>query len=302
MPTERKEYISSGDSPDLSSPRTSHHPDWIRIRMPGGSTYVRVKENLRRLHVSTVCEQAHCPNLSECWNRGTATFLILGEVCTRNCRFCAVSKGEPAPPDSLEPVRVAQAVEKLGLHHVVITSVNRDDLPDGGAAHFSAVMEAIRKSNPQCRIEVLIPDFQGSTAALLTVIDARPSILNHNIETVFRLYPAVRPQADYHQSLDLLRKAKSYSPALRTKSGLMIGLGETEEEIRGVMIDLLHHGAEHLTLGQYLQPTRRHLPVVRYWTPEEFSALGEMAYRLGFQHVESAPLARSSYHAENGLQ
>lgn len=280
----------------------SRHPEWLRVRMPGGTTYIRVKENLKKLHIATVCEQAHCPNVAECWNRGTATFLILGEVCTRNCRFCAVAKGKPDPPDPREPARVAQAVQELQLHHAVITSVNRDDLADGGAGHFAAVMESIREISPACTLEVLIPDFQGNTEALHTVIDARPSILNHNIETVARLYPLVRPQADYRQSLNLLQKTKLYSPGLTTKSGLMIGLGETEEEIDTVMNDLLEHGTEHLTLGQYLQPTRRHLPVARYWTPSEFAALGARARRLGFRHVESAPLVRSSYHAEKGLQ
>ncbi|GAK51327.1 lipoic acid synthetase [Candidatus Moduliflexus flocculans] len=248
----------------------------------------------RGLH--TVCEGASCPNIGECWGRGTATFMILGGICTRNCRFCDVPPGEPEPPSYDEPARVADAIRALGLRHAVITSVTRDDLSDGGAALWAETIHQVRAANPDCRIEVLVPDFQGDTIALQLVFDARPDIFGHNLETIARLYAAARPQAIYWRSLKVLQQAKQ--AGLLTKSGVMLGMGETFDEILAAMQDLRNVGCDLLSLGQYLQPTVQHIPIERYWTPEEFEQLRDEGERLGFQHVEAGPLVRSSYHAD----
>ncbi len=274
------------------------HPDWLKIRLPGGSGYERLKSTLRRARLHTVCEEASCPNLGECWGRGTATFMILGDICTRGCRYCAVSKGHPAELDLDEPERVAAAAARVGLKYIVLTSVNRDDLADGGAAIFAATTRALRRSIPGCAVEVLIPDFQGSDASLRAVLAAQPSILNHNIETVPRLFPTMRPGGDYDLSLELLRCAGRMAPAIPTKSGMMLGMGETDQEVHAVMADLMSVGVRVLTLGQYLQPTRKHVAVDRYLHPDAFAELGRRGQEMGFEHVESGPLVRSSYHAE----
>ena len=271
-------------------------PPWIRVRLRQGQDLARLRGLLRDSTLHTVCEEARCPNLWECWNRGTATFMILGDICTRSCGFCAVKTGRPLTLDQDEPRRVAEAVHAMGLTHAVVTSVNRDELADGGASVFAETIGAIRALTPGCAVEVLIPDFQGSEAALRTVLDAGPDILNHNTETVPRLYPTVRPQARYERSLDVLARAKA--GGARVKTGLMVGLGETAEELLVVFSDLRAAGCDILTLGQYLQPTRDHVPVDRYYSPEEFERLREEALELGFAHVEAGPLVRSSYHAD----
>lgn len=255
---------------------------------------------IRSQHLHTVCGSARCPNLGECWSNRTATFMILGDVCTRNCRFCAVSGGQPSPLNPKEPQRVALSVKALGLKYAVITSVTRDDLPDGGAAHFAATIKAIREISPLCRVEVLIPDFGGDAQALQTVIHAAPDVLNHNLETVPSLYSRVRPQASYQRSLWVLRR--SGESGLRTKTGLMLGLGETEEEIQQVMEDVLGAGCRLLTLGQYLQPTKEHLPVARYVSPKEFAQWAKRGQEMGFDHVEAGPLVRSSYQAHRQVE
>mgnify|MGYP005846941323 CR=1 FL=1 len=271
-------------------------PNWLKIRLPGGEKFIQVRDLVKGGNLHTVCESAHCPNIGECWNRRTAAFMIMGDVCTRNCRFCAVQPGRALPLDVEEPQRVADAVAVLGLSYVVVTSVTRDDMADGGAAHFAETIRAIRAQNPHCKIEVLIPDFQGREAALNLVIEAAPDVLNHNIETVPRLYPQARPQADYRRSLDVLEHAARHG--LRTKSGLMVGLSETVEEVERVMADLFAVGCRMLTIGQYLQPSKMHLPVVRYVTPEEFAQFKRLGLEIGLEHVESGPLVRSSYHAD----
>ena len=272
-------------------------PEWIRARWPGGERFMEVKRLLREHGLHSVCEEARCPNIGECFNSGTATFIILGDICTRACGFCDVTSGRPVGLDLLEPVRVAQSVETLGLDYAVITSVNRDDLDDGGAGVFAACIRAIRHRTPDCQVEVLIPDFEGDEAALRTVVEAGPVVLNHNTETVPRLYPRVRPKARYERSLELIRRVKTIDPAMTTKSGLMVGLGETFEEVVQTMADLRAHDCELLTVGQYLRPSVKHLPVERYWHPDEFAAIAEEGRRLGFAHVEAGPLVRSSYHA-----
>ena len=272
-------------------------PEWLKVRLTQSPHYREVKGLLRGLGLHTVCEEALCPNIGECFGHRTATFLILGRVCTRNCRFCAVEPGRPAAPDPEEAERVAQAVRHLGLRHVVITSVTRDDLPDGGAEVFANTISRIREVAPACSVEVLIPDFGGSAAALETVIRARPDILNHNVETVSRLYGQVRPQADYARSLDLLRRAKGMDRGMVTKSGIMVGLGEGKEEVLRIMADLRAVDCDILTIGQYLRPSAAHLPIQRYYTPEEFAEFARAGLEMGFRHVESAPLVRSSYHA-----
>ena len=272
-------------------------PEWIRARWPGGERFMEVKRLLREHGLHSVCEEARCPNIGECFNSGTATFMILGDICTRACGFCDVTSGRPVGLDLLEPVRLAQSVETLGLDYAVITSVNRDDLADGGASIFAACIRAIRHRTPDCQVEVLIPDFEGDEAALRTVVEAGPVVLNHNTETVPRLYSRVRPKARYARSLDLIRRVKTIDPAMTTKSGIMLGLGETFEEVVQTMADLREHDCELLTVGQYLRPSPKHLPVERYWHPDEFSALAEEGRRLGFRHVEAGPLVRSSYHA-----
>jgi lipoic acid synthetase len=277
-------------------------PAWLKVRAPGSPNYLRLRALLREQNLHTVCEEARCPNIGECWEERTATFMILGEVCTRRCGFCAVSHGRPTWEDWGEPDRVAETVARLGLAHVVVTSVNRDDLADGGATIFARTIRAIRGTAPGCRIEVLIPDFQGSPAALGTVLEARPDVLNHNVETVPRLYRQVRPGSRYERSLALFARARQHPTAPLTKSGLMLGLGETGDEVRATMADLLQAGAQLLTLGQYLRPSPRHLPVVRYLTPPEFADLAAAGRALGFRHVEAGPLVRSSYHAKRQVE
>jgi len=273
------------------------HPPWLKVRAPVGDEFFATRRTVKEWKLHTVCEEARCPNIGECWAHGTATFMLLGDVCTRNCGFCAVKHGRPLSVDPEEPRRVAGAVSALGLRHVVITSVDRDDLPDGGASQFARTAEAIKETVPGCSVEVLIPDFQGNEAALRTVLEAPIDVLNHNVETVPRLYRRVRPGARYERSLELLDRAKRIRPDVRTKTGLMLGLGEERPEVVGVLRDLVAIRCDILTLGQYLQPTARHLPVVRYVPPEEFSELRKEALAMGFRYVESGPLVRSSYHA-----
>jgi len=277
-------------------------PGWLRAPAPVGANYQDLKSLMGRLRLHTVCESAACPNVGECWNHRTATFMILGNVCTRRCGFCAVEKGAPLPVDYDEPERVAEAVETMGLRFAVVTSVNRDDRKDGGAELFAMVIRAIRRRVPGCGVEVLIPDFQGSLAAVETVMEAAPDVLNHNIETVPRLYRQVRLGARYERSLQVLAHARSCRPDIPTKSGLMLGLGETPEEVLAVMRDLRTHHAGILTLGQYLSPSPRHLPVVRYVPPEEFAELRRAGLEMGFAHVEAGPLVRSSYHASEAAR
>jgi lipoic acid synthetase len=278
--------------------RPRRRPPWIRVRAPTGEAYHELKRLMRTKGLHTVCEEAHCPNIGECWAHRTATFLILGDTCTRNCRFCNVTTGRPGPLDPDEPERVAQAVQAMGLKHAVITSVDRDDLPDGGASVFAAVIRQIRALQPGCTIEVLIPDFRGCITPLQVVMDERPDILNHNVETAPRLFRSIQPQCRYEWSLAVLRNAKALWPEVLSKSGLMVGLGETMDEVLDVMRDLRDLDVDILTIGQYLQPTREHVPIARYYTPEEFEMFRRHGEEMGFRWVESAPLVRSSYHAE----
>jgi lipoic acid synthetase len=279
-------------------------PEWIRARAPMGPGVTRVKRILRESGLATVCEEAQCPNLGECFNHGTATFMILGDICTRRCPFCDVAHGRPQPVDSAEPEHLARSIAALGLRYVVITSVDRDDLRDGGAGHFAACLRAVRSRCPGVRLEVLVPDFRGREPVALAAFsgDAVPDVFNHNLETVPRLYARARPGADYLGSLRLLADFKAAHPRVPTKSGLMLGLGEESEEVLAVMTDLRAHGCDMLTLGQYLQPSRDHLPVRRYWTPEEFDALRLAGEALGFSNVASGALVRSSYHADRQAQ
>jgi lipoic acid synthetase len=274
-------------------------PPWLKVRAPGGPGWRETREVVKGLGLHTVCEEARCPNIGECWGHGTATFMLLGDTCTRRCAFCAVAHGRPVAVDAGEPLRVARAVARLGLRHVVVTSVDRDDLPDGGAAHFAATAEAVKALRPECRVEVLVPDFQGDLAAVATVVAAPVDVFNHNVETVPRLYRRVRPGARYERSLAVLGAASGRRPGLLSKAGLMLGLGETSDEVISVFGDLRTVGCEILTVGQYLRPSAdaRYLPVERYVPPEEFAALGEAARAFGFRHVEAGPLVRSSYHA-----
>jgi len=272
-------------------------PDWIKVRAPGGEGFAATRAVIDALRLHTVCGEAHCPNLAECWGQRTATFMVLGDVCTRNCGYCAVKHGRPVPVDPREPARVAEAAARLGLRHVVVTSVDRDDLPDGGAGHFAATATAIKERVPGCRVEVLVPDFKGDRRAIAAVVAAPIDILNHNTETVPRLYRFARPGGNYRRSLKVLSEAKRLKPGVSAKSGLMLGLGEEIGEVMEVCRELRAAGCDILTLGQYLRPSRSHLPVARYLTPGEFSAIGEEARALGFRHVESGPLVRSSYHA-----
>jgi lipoic acid synthetase len=276
----------------------SRLPEWIRARFPGGEGYNRLKGIMRDMKLNTVCEDAHCPNIGECWNRGTATFMILGDICTRGCRYCAVAKGKPASLDLQEPIRVAEAVEQMKLGHAVITSVDRDDLTDGGSEIFAQTILQIRKRTPECQIEVLIPDFKGDPDALRTVMDARPDILNHNTETVPRLYPTIRLGGSYSVTLELLRRAKEWYPDSITKTGIMLGLGEEDHELESTIRDLVSVGVDILTLGQYLRPSKKHTPVVKYYHPDEFRSWKVRGEAIGIGHVESGPLVRSSYHAE----
>jgi lipoyl synthase len=272
-------------------------PEWLKAKAPAGEGYRDIKETMRGLNLHTVCEEARCPNIGECWNNRTATFMILGNICTRSCGFCNVLTGRPTELDLDEPYRVAEAAEKMDLKHAVITSVNRDELEDGGAAVFAETIRTIRERVPGCAVEVLTPDFKGDRDAIQTLIDARPDTFNHNIETVPRLYPAVRPQAKYGRSLEVLRYVKEINPEGLTKSGFMVGLGEAEEELHETMRDLRDHDVDILTIGQYLRPSENHLPMSRYYTPQEFASLRKYGFELGFKHVESGPLVRSSYHA-----
>jgi lipoic acid synthetase len=271
-------------------------PDWLKVRLPIGENYTDVKNLMRRQNLNTVCEEAKCPNIAECWNHRTATFMILGDTCTRSCGFCNVKVGMPTELDIEEPKRVVESVVELNLRHVVITSVNRDELKDGGAAIFKECVRLIREQKPECTVEILIPDFKGDEEAFKIIMEYPPDILNHNLETVPRLYHAVRPQAKYERSLELIKWFKQ--KCLKTKSGIMVGIGEKPEEVLELMKDLVNHGCDILTIGQYLQPTKMHLPVDRFVTPDEFNMYKEEGLKIGFKIVESAPLVRSSYHAD----
>jgi len=279
-------------------PDAHPRPEWLKVRFFGGENYQELKRIMRTLELHTVCESARCPNMGECWEHRTATFMILGNICTRACGFCAVPSGKPVgPPDEQEPERVAEAVAQMGLRYAVVTSVNRDDTADGGAAIFARTIEAIRARVPGCKVEVLIPDFRGDWAALETVVRARPDVLNHNTETVPRLYRQVRKGALYERSLELLRRAKQLDPHLPTKTGMMLGLGESRDEVLATLQELAAQRTDILTLGQYLQPTSEHLPVARFVHPDEFAEYKQLGEEMGFRHVESGPLVRSSYHA-----
>jgi lipoic acid synthetase len=277
--------------------RREPKPDWLKVRAPGSDNYVRLKGLMRNLQLNTVCEEAHCPNIGECWHHGTATFMILGDVCTRACGYCAVVHGKPPSYDLEEPTRVASAVRDLGLRYVVITSVDRDDLADGGAHVFAETIRRIRAASPSARIEVLVPDFQGKAGPLHTVLDAGPDVLNHNTETVPRLYRVARSGGRYARTLELLDRARRHAPHVATKSGLMVGLGEEWDEVVQTLRDLRGVGVGILTIGQYLRPSEQHLPMARYYHPDEFAELRRLALEMGFGHVESGPLVRSSYHA-----
>jgi lipoyl synthase len=276
-------------------------PEWIRVRVHEGENFKELRQLVRERRLHTVCEEAHCPNIFDCWNRRTATFMILGDVCTRACRFCAVTSGRPSELDIGEPIRVAESVADLGLRHAVITSVDRDDLRDGGAEIFARTIRAIRRRSPGTSIEVLTPDFQGDRNAIRTVVEARPDIFNHNTETVPRLYPRVRPKAVYSNSLALLRYVKELAPGMVTKSGVMVGLGEHHDELLAVFRNMREHRIDVLTVGQYLRPSSRHAEVLRFYRPEEFVELKREALAMGFEHVESGPLVRSSYHADEQI-
>ena len=278
--------------------KKSGKPPWLRRKLPSGPNYEKIRQLVKANHLATVCQEAMCPNQFECYGKGTATFMILGDHCTRNCRFCAVQHGQLGPPDQDEPQRVAQAVKTMGLRYAVITSVTRDDMPDGGAGHFARTIKAIRALSPDTLVEVLIPDLQGNWDALDTIIAAQPDVLNHNLETIKRLYPTVRPQAVYHRSLELLRQVKERQVTMITKSGMMVGLGETVEELQTAFTDLAHAHCNILTLGQYLQPSKEHLTVKHYLPPEQFDILKQQALHLGFAGVAAGPFVRSSYQAE----
>jgi len=296
--------MSASESPKVNPPAAPplRRPEWIRVRAPAGETYEWLRGLMRSQSLHTVCEEARCPNVGECWGAGTATFLMMGDTCTRSCGFCDIKTGRPAPLDWLEPERVAQAVHSMNLRHAVITSVNRDERKDGGAPIFAMVIGRIRQLQPGCSIEVLIPDFKGSIDALRIVMDARPEILNHNVETVARLFRKVQPQDRYEWAEATLSNAKRLDPDVLTKSGIMVGLGETMDEIQATMRDLRSWGVEILTIGQYLQPSRQHLPIDRYYTPDEFAQLKDYGLQIGFRWVESGPLVRSSYHAEQQVR
>jgi lipoic acid synthetase len=277
-------------------------PEWLKVRAPGSENYHRLKGLMRTLGLHTVCEEANCPNIGECWHHGTATFMILGDTCTRSCGYCNVIHGTPKPPDPQEPAHVARAIHAMELAHVVITSVDRDDLPDFGAGHFASTIAETRARRPDCSIEVLIPDFRGDEAALRVVLDARPDVLNHNIETVPRLYRTARPGGRYDRALQLIDRSRAYAPGIPTKSGLMVGLGEEWDEVVATLRDLRAAGCQIVTIGQYLRPSLANLPMVRYYTPAEFADLKRIGTELGFGHVESGPLVRSSYHAHEQVQ
>ncbi len=284
----------------MSTPQRK--PEWLKNTQTRNQDFHQVSQLVKNLHLHTVCEEANCPNRTECYSHRTATFLILGSVCTRKCKFCNVSKGVPQALDPEEPHHLAQACQSLNLKHAVITSVTRDDLPDGGAQQFAQCIQEIRQLHPSCSIEVLTPDFSGSYEAIQRVIDAHPEVYNHNIETVLRLYPLVRPIADYQRSLNLLAQVKRKNPSILSKSGIMVGLGETTEEVEQTLQDLHHHGCDALTIGQYLPPSKEHYPLADYVTPVQFEAYRQMALNIGFRHVASSPLTRSSYHASLMIQ
>lgn len=273
-------------------------PEWLKVRLPMGPQVEELRRLMRSKSLHTVCEEAHCPNMAECWGAGTATFMILGDTCTRSCGFCAVKTGKPTELDLAEPARVGEAVARMGVKHAVVTSVNRDELEDGGAEMFAETIREIRRQSPGTSVEVLIPDFRGVLGALDTVLVAGPEIMNHNVETVPRLYPRVRPQARFERSLEVLRRTKDRAPTLVCKTGIMVGLGETTDEVLDTMRAIAAQGTDVLTIGQYLRPSPEHLPIERYWTPAEFAELRDVGMTMGFDHVESGPLVRSSYHAE----
>ena len=277
-------------------------PSWLKVRAPGGDSYRSLKQMMRSMGLNSVCEEAHCPNIGECWDSGTATFLIMGDMCTRNCPYCAIAHGRPEELDEDEPRRVAEMIEQLALRHVVITSVDRDDLPDGGARIFAWTIEEIRARLPECSVEVLTPDFRGDVEAIARVIEARPDIFNHNMETVARLHKMARPGGRYRRSLDVLSTARGLDPDVLIKTGIMLGLGENSDDVRGFMNDALEARVQILTLGQYLRPTEKHLPIDRYVGPEEFDEWKRLGEELGFLHVESGPLVRSSYHAREQIE
>jgi lipoic acid synthetase len=296
-----RQVIREGEI-QVSTERPQRRPEWIRVRAPAGETYEWLRDMMRSKALHTVCEEARCPNIGECWGSGTATFLLMGDVCTRSCGFCDIKTGRPAALDWLEPERVARSVQAMGLRHAVITSVNRDERADGGAPIFAMVIRRIRQLQPACSVEALIPDFKGSIDALKIVMDTRPEILNHNVETVRRLFRAVQPQDRYEWAEATLRNAKRLDPEVLTKSGIMVGLGETIDEVKETMLDLRQWGVDILTIGQYLQPSKDHLPIVRYYTPQEFDDLKEYGETIGFRWVESGPLVRSSYHADRQVR
>jgi lipoic acid synthetase len=277
-------------------------PEWLKVRAPGSENYLRLKGLMRTLGLHTVCEEANCPNIGECWNHGTATFMILGDTCTRSCGYCNVTHGAPRPPDAHEPGKVASAIHAMELAYVVITSVDRDDLPDCGASHFAHTIAETRRRIASCRIEVLIPDFKGEESSLRVVLDAAPDVLNHNIETVPRLYRIARPGGRYDRALQVLDRSRAYAPGIPTKSGLMVGLGEEWPEVVGTLRDLRSAGCQIVTIGQYLRPSLANLPLARYYAPAEFAELKRLALGMGFGHVESGPLVRSSYHAHEQVE
>ena len=296
MPTAPLTFIRGRKTRADSLPRQPK-PDWLKVRAPGSENYLRLKGIMRDLGLHTVCEEANCPNIGECWHHGTATFMILGSTCTRSCGYCNVTHGRPNAPDPHEPAKVAHAIHAMALDYVVVTSVDRDDLDDCGAGHFASTIREIRDRSPQCRIEVLIPDFKGEREPLTTVLDARPDVLNHNIETVPRLYRTTRPGGRYDRALELIDRSRHYAPDIPTKSGLMVGLGEEWDEVLGTLRDLRSAGCRIVTIGQYLRPSLANVPMSRYYTPSEFAELKAYGLELGFGHVESGPLVRSSYHA-----
>jgi len=300
------EELSLGGGCGSSSPSAAHWPEkkprWLRVRAPGGDRYRDLKQMMKTLGLNSVCEEAHCPNIGECWDSGTATFLIMGDQCTRNCPYCAIAHGRPDDLDEDEPRRVAEMIEQLRLRHVVITSVDRDDLPDGGARIFAWVIEEIRSRLPDCSIEVLTPDFQGMPDSIARVMAAKPEIFNHNMETTRRLHKTARPGGRYERSLDVLRTARGLDEDVLIKTGIMLGLGENGDDVREFMGDALAAGVQILTIGQYLRPSERHLPIDRYVSPEEFAAWKSLGEEMGFLHVESGPLVRSSYHAREQVE
>jgi lipoic acid synthetase len=286
----------------MNNPQPFRHlPDWLRVRWPGGPNYLSMRRILRTAELHTVCEEAHCPNIGDCWERKSATFMILGDICPRACRYCAVTSGKPSGLDPREPERLAQTVVALGLRYCVITSVDRDDLPDGGASIFGECIRLIQEQAPKCEVEVLTPDFSGNQHALRSVIDAGPAVFNHNIETVRRLFKGIRAKGDYWLSLEILAMSRELAPSIPTKSGMMVGLGETIDEVFETMQDLRNVGVELLTIGQYLRPSPQHVGMARFWHPQEFAELERVGYSLGFKHVAAGPLVRSSYRADEQL-